>query len=295
MVTAAGDIVACSPQEEPELFHAALVGLGAFGVVTEVSLRTVPAFGLAQSVAPESFEAILASLPERLAADHFEFFWFPLGDVVQAKSARRMAPGEPTQPLPPVRHWVEDVVLENAALAAMCRVAQVRPATLPRLHDLAGRLISRRESSNASFRVFASTRSVRFVESEYAVPREALADVLAEVGRLARSLAVGPAFPVEVRFAAADDIWLSTGYGRENAYVAIHQYAPMPYEEYFEQFARICGEVGGRPHWGKMHPLGAADFEALYPRFAQVAALRRDVDPQGVFLNEHLRRVFGQG
>jgi L-gulonolactone oxidase len=184
--------------------------------------------------------------------------------------------------------------VEIAALAAMCRIARRRPAQLPRLHRVVGRVMSRRESSDASFRMFATTRSVRFLESEYAIPRAALPEVLAAVGALARRLPVGPAFPVEVRFAAADDVWLSTGYDREIAYVAIHEYVGMPHEEYFAEFARICATVAGRPHWGKMHPLGAADLEGLYPQFARAATLRQELDPAGVLLNPHLREVFGE-
>lgn len=295
MLTASGDEVLCSRTDNSELFHAALVGLGAFGVVTEVSLRTVPAFGLEQRVAPATFDEVMGRLPEYVSADHFEFFWFPLADVAQVKSSRRMAPGEQVEPLSPARHYLEDVLLENTALSAMCRVARRRPALLPRLHATVGRMISERQFSDASFRVFASTRSVRFVESEYAVPRDALPDVLAELAALAGRLPVGPAFPVEVRFAAADDVWLSTGYERENAYVAVHQFVGMPFEEYFADFARICAGVAGRPHWGKLHPLGASDLEALYPRFAAAAALRRELDPEGMFLNPHLRGVFGEG
>ncbi len=293
LVTAAGDEVRCARDSEPELFHAALVGLGAFGVITEIALRTVPAFGLHQSVAPEEIGAIMSSLTERTAADHFEFFWFPLGDAAQVKSTRRMDPGEQVAPLSCARHYLEDVVLENAALGAMCRIGRRWPASLPRLHWLIGSAISRRESSDASFSMFATTRNVRFLESEYAIPRDALPEVLDAVGALARALPVGPAFPVEVRFAAADDLWLSTGFERENAYVAIHQYVGMPYEQYFTEFAEICARVAGRPHWGKMHPLGAAQFGGLYPRFADAARVRSQVDPAGVFLNEHLRAVFG--
>ena len=295
LVTAAGDEVHCSSESEPDLFRAATVGLGAFGVVTEIGLRTVPAFGLDQVVAPDSYLEIMSTLPARIEADHFEFFWFPLSDVAQSKTTRRMGAGEPTAPLSATRHYVEDVLVENAALSGMCRIGRRWPEQLPRLHALVGQVMSERISSDASFRMFATTRNVRFLESEYAIPRDALPDVLAAVGDLARRLPVGPAFPVEVRFAAADDVWLSTGFERANAYVAVHQFVGMAHEEYFAEFARICAAVQGRPHWGKMHPLGAADLAELYPRFAQAAALRREVDPDGLFLNEHLREVFGEG
>jgi FAD/FMN-containing dehydrogenase len=100
-------------------------------------------------------------------------------------------------------------------------------------------------------------------------------------------------FPVEVRVAAADDIWLSTATGRDTAYVAIHQYVGLPYQEYFDVFESLAAEVGGRPHWGKMHSLSAAGLRPLYPRFDDFLAVRAAVDPEGRFANSYLNRVFG--
>lgn len=294
LVTPAGDAISCSRTDNADLFHAACVGLGAFGVVVELTLRTVPAFGMDITVQRGDRRSTVAALEEHVTADHFEFFWFPLDETAQLKTSRRMSSGEPIQPLPAARAWLEDVLLENGAMAALCGVGRRWPGQLPRLHRWAGAAISGRRYSDQSFRVFASQRWVRFVESEYAIPRPALEGVLDAVADLARALPVGPAFPVEVRFAAADDLWLSTAYERENAYVAVHQYAPMPYADLMRGFADICAAVGGRPHWGKLHPLGAAELAGLYPRFDQVAQLRRDVDPDGVLLNAHLRHVFGE-
>ena len=63
--------------------------------------------------------------------------------------------------------------------------------------------------------------------------------------------------PIEIRSAAADDLWLSTGYRRENAYVAVHHYWRQDPTRYFAAFESIVAEHGGRPHWGKMHTLDA--------------------------------------
>jgi len=98
---------------------------------------------------------------------------------------------------------------------------------------------------------------------------------------------------VEVRVAAADDIWLSTAQGRDSAYVAIHQFVGMPYREYFTEFAAIVAQVGGRPHWGKLHDLDAAALAELYPRFSDFVRLRSEIDPAGVFANSYLDRVLG--
>jgi FAD/FMN-containing dehydrogenase len=142
--------------------------------------------------------------------------------------------------------------------------------------------------------VFVTPRRVRFVESEYALPRESVLDVLAELRRGVPRLADPVMFPVEVRVAAADDIWLSTGYGRETAYVAIHQYTGLPYQEYFALFESIAAAAGGRPHWGKMHTLDAERLAARYPRFADFLRVRDETDPERRFANPYLVQVLGR-
>jgi FAD/FMN-containing dehydrogenase len=131
------------------------------------------------------------------------------------------------------------------------------------------------------------------VESEFAIPRDSVHHVLAELRALVPKLADPVAFPVEIRVAAADDIWLSTAQGRDSAYIAIHQFTGMPYREYFAGFASIVAEVAGRPHWGKMHDLDAVALARLYPHFEDFRRVRREVDPGGVFTNPYLDRVLG--
>jgi L-gulono-1,4-lactone dehydrogenase len=141
--------------------------------------------------------------------------------------------------------------------------------------------------------VFASPRRVRFREMEYAVPRGALVEVLDRVDHWVRSSGEHVPFPVEVRFAAADDLWLSTAHGRETAYVAVHQYWRLPYLRYFTAVEKIVAEHAGRPHWGKLHWLDAERLGELYPRFADAQRVRAQADPDGVFDNPYLERVLG--
>ena len=117
--------------------------------------------------------------------------------------------------------------------------------------------------------------------------------MLAELQREVPKLADPVMFPVEVRVAAADDIWLSTAYGRDSAYIAIHQYTGLPYEAYFALFESIVARVGGRPHWGKMHTLDAGRLRELYPRFGDFIRVRAEADPAGRFTNPYLDRVLG--
>ncbi|WP_019812477.1 D-arabinono-1,4-lactone oxidase [Saccharomonospora saliphila] len=294
LVTADGSVVRCAPDENPALFDAARVGLGALGVVTTVTLRCEPAFVLAAREGPEPLEHVLESFAERAEnCDHVEFYWFPYGRDALVKRNTRQPPGTVARPLSAVRRFVDYTLTENAAFGALCRLGRAAPRLVPVLGALASSALSAREYSDVSYRVFTTHRAVRFVESEYAVPRAAVLDVLDGLRALVPRLRHPVAFPVEVRVAAADDIWLSTAYGRDTAYIAVHQYAGMPYREYFTEFARIAASVGGRPHWGKMHDLDAAALRPLYPRFDDFVRVRSEVDPTGVFANAHLDRVLG--
>jgi L-gulono-1,4-lactone dehydrogenase len=192
------------------------------------------------------------------------------------------------------RRFYEYEVMENAAFGTLCRTGRAVPSLVRPLGKLAAATLSARSYSAGSHQVFVSPRRVRFTESEYAVPRESVLDVLAELRRAVPGLSQPVMFPVEVRVAAADGAWLSTAYGRDTAYIAIHQYAGMPYAEYFAAFESITASVGGRPHWGKMHTLDATRLGQLYPRFADFLQVRDQADPERRFANPYLDQVLGR-
>jgi L-gulono-1,4-lactone dehydrogenase len=318
-VLADGSLVTCSASARPELFAAARVGLGALGVITAVTLRCVPSFTLAADERPVPVQEVIAQFDSLAAAnDHFEFYWFPYGRQALVKRNNRLSAagagpaaaagtGRPPAagtglapaardcgPMPGWRRFWEFEVVENAGFGTLCRLGRAVPRFIPALNKFSSAALSSRCYTDVSYRVFATPRRVRFVESEYAVPRESLADVLAELRRTVPRLADPVMFPVEVRVAAADDIWLSTGYGRDTAYVAIHQYVGLPYQAYFDLFESIVAGVAGRPHWGKLHSLDAGRLRPLYPRFDDFRRVRAEVDPEARFGNSYLTRVLGR-
>jgi L-gulono-1,4-lactone dehydrogenase len=294
LVLADGSVVGCSATERPELFAAARVGLGALGVVSTVTLRTEPSFVLAAEERPEPLDAVLDALEENCSGnDHFEFYWFPYGPQALTKRNNRLPAGTPPEPLSRARRFVAYELMENRVFGAVCRLGRRVPRLVRPLNKMSSNVLSGRSYRDISHRVFVTNRRVRFVESEYAVPRAALGEVLAELRRRVPELADPVMFPVEIRVAAADDIWLSTAYQRDSAYIAIHQFVGMPYRDYFDLFESIVAGVGGRPHWGKMHTLDAAALRARYPRFDDFAALRKELDPTGLFANPYLDRVLG--
>ena len=294
LVLADGSVTRCSSRRRPDLFAAARVGLGALGVISTVTLMCEPAFALDAREYPAPLGQVLEGFDESAADnDHFEFYWFPYGSKALVKCNNRLPVGSTTAPLSRFRQFVDYEVVENAAFGALCRIGRAVPRSVRPLGRAASSVLSARAYSDVSYRVFVTHRAVRFVESEFAVPREALHGVLAELRALVPKLHDPVAFPVEVRVAAADDIWLSTAYRRDTAYVAVHQFVGMPYRKYFAEFAAIAGAAGGRPHWGKMHDLDAVSLRERYPRFDDFLRVRKEVDPTGVFTNDYLDRVLG--
>jgi FAD/FMN-containing dehydrogenase len=258
-----------------------------------VTLHCVPAFTLAADERPMPLDEVLARFDEFAASnDHFEFYWFPYGGNALVKRNNRLADQVPP-PLPGWRRFFEYEVMENAAFGALCRTGRAVPRLIKPLNRFAASTLSRRSYSAPSHEVFVTPRRVRFVESEYAIAREAVLDVLADLRAGVRHLPDPVMFPVEVRVAAADDIWLSTAYGRDTAYVAIHQYTGLPYRDYFRLFESIATAVGGRPHWGKLHTRDSAYLTSAYPRFSDFLRLRDETDPERRFTNPYLDQVFG--
>jgi FAD-linked oxidoreductase len=294
LVLADGSLRTCSADHDPELFAAARIGLGALGVIASVTLQCEPAFALAAAEAPATLDDVLADLDDLVVGnDHFEFYWFPHTRRVLTKRNNRVLPDAELRPLRPVRHWIDDEFLSNTVFDQVNRLTTARPWLIPRSNAIASRLLTARDYIDRSYRVFASPRRVRFREMEYAVPRDAVPGVLAEIeAYLARSGdLIG--FPVEVRFAAADDIWLSTAHGRDTGYVAVHQYHRRDHEPYFRAVEGIAKVVDGRPHWGKIHYRDADSLRATYSHLDDFAALRDRLDPERTFDNEYLRQVLG--
>lgn len=279
---------------DPELFGAARIGLGALGVVTEIELACVPAYRLRAVERPDSLDAVLPRVQELFDAHrHFELYWFPGTRRVQTK-ANDLVDDEVHEPLPEWRRRLDDEFLSNTVFGAANRVLARAPRAVLPFNGIAARALTERSYTAASHEVFCTPRTVRFVESEYAVPREAVTDVLTDLAAWVERRREPISFPVEVRVAASDDVWLSTAHERASAYVAVHQYHRGEHREYFAAFEEIVAAHAGRPHWGKMHGLGVEELSSLYPRLGDFRAVRDRLDPERVFANEYLSRVLGE-
>ena len=298
LVTGTGELRRATPGENADVLDLARLGLGALGILTTVTFRVEPLFLLEADERPMSWDEALDSFDEMVAGSHHvDLYWFPHTDRVLAKRNHRLdADLAEDEPLPRWRGWLDDDLLANTVFGAACAAANRVPAVIPRLNGLLARGLTARRYSDVAHRVFTARRDVVFREMEYAVPREAGLSALREARHAIEAADWRIGFPVEVRVATADDIPLSTAFGRDTMYLAFHTHHRSDWRDhaaYFAGMEAIMRAHDGRPHWGKVHTRTAADLEPLYPRFGEFLEMRDRLDPDRVFANDYLRRVLG--
>ncbi len=297
LVLADGSTLRCAASEEnPDVFRAARVGLGALGVIAEVTLRCVPAFTLRGVDAPAPLAETLASFEQlALENDHFELFVFPHTATALTRTNNRTE--EPPRPRGRASAYANDVLLTNHAFGLICRAGRRFPRRIPELNRLVTRLAGASTRVDRSDRIFASPRLVRFTEMEYALGRERTPEAVRRVLEMIEERGFAVPFPIEVRTVAPDDALLSTAAGHETGngfgFVAVHMYRGMVWEPYFRAVEAIMDELGGRPHWGKRHFQTAASLRSRYPDWDSFQAVRARLDPDGRFANAWTERVLG--
>lgn len=291
LVTAAGEVVECSANHNPELFQAAAISLGSLGIIARLALRVVPAFNMRYISQRATLDHCLDNLAHyQQAHRHFEFYWFPYSPYTQLK----LLDETPDPPTPQgLGVAFNKVILENVVLKIVSEACRLWPRLTPAVGRLAGRLAPTFAEVNASHRVLATVRWVRFNEMEYNIPLEAFPETIRAIQALIERRRFAVHFPIECRFVRGDDLWLSPAHGRDSAYIAVHMYKGMPYETYFRAVEEILQGVGGRPHWGKMHTMTPTQLADRYPRWHDFLRLRAQLDPDGRWLNPYLRRLFG--
>jgi FAD/FMN-containing dehydrogenase len=268
LVTATGEVLECSPDNNPE----------------------IPARRMHYQGMRKKLDDCLDNLDDyKQNNSHFEFFWFPYTDGVQAKFLN-----ESSAPVSKSTLWGQfnSIVLENGVYWLLSEACRLVPRLCKAICHISAQAIANVDVTNYSHRLFTTPRLVRFQEMEYNIPAHHLPDVINAIRQCIDQQQFRVHFPVECRFVRSDDIWLSPAYQRDSAYVAVHMYRGMPYRAYFQQIEAIFKRYDGRPHWGKMHTRTAEELAALYPHWQDFRRVRAMLDPAGLFLNSYLRAIF---
>jgi FAD/FMN-containing dehydrogenase len=266
-----GSIMAVDVDDDPETMAAAQVAIGTLGVISAITLQTLPAYNLKEKLWRDDFESCMEQHDELAKSNrHFSFFWCPvaesrhlycLPDVSAASSVKR-------------EHDVCEMKVMNITDEAPC----ADDKTFERVAY--------------SSDIYPIEYVPNFHELEYAVPIENGKEALRQVRELMLTKHVNCIYPVEYRFVAGDSGMLSPYFKRASVTISVSGGPGIDYWSYLLDVDAILRQYRARPHWGKLHFNRAEDMAALYPRFRDFEAIRRRLDPLGRFLNDHLRGLF---
>ena len=300
IVDGEGKVIRCDEQQNPEIFNAARVGLGALGIITEVTIQCVEAFNLhaIEEIIPicevtNNFEKWART------TDHIEFFWMPNTDKALLKRNTRTMefPSKPRNRRHALkRRWnrfKNEEIKQNFLFGAMNYAGKAIPPLIPKFNSMVAGENGRAEYIKNSYEVFASPRRVKFYEMEYAVPIDSGIEAFRKVVELIGDLDHYISFPVEYRVLGKDEIPMSTANNRASAFIDVHVFRNTPFEKYFKGVEKIMNEYDGRPHWGKLHFQDHETLSNIYPQWETFQTVRRSIDPQGVFTNPYLDKVLG--
>tara|TARA_B100001109_G_scaffold255820_1_gene261180 strand:- start:15930 stop:17357 length:1428 start_codon:yes stop_codon:yes gene_type:complete len=288
IANAGGDIIECSADNNADLFHAARNNLGALGVVTKARIRTEKAYYLKEHSWMMSEEEGLERAEElRDAHRHYEMYALPHGDYMLGISIDKIAQ-EDIPSVPPVESGDA-----YEAFRTLANLIDYLPFLRSWLVNFGAGGVEPETRYGPSHEIFGNLRDIRFNEMEYTVPAEVGPQCLREILQTIKKENIPVVFPIEARYIKGDDVWLSPFYQRDGFSISCHNFHDKDYKKYFAAIEPIFWKYDGRPHWGKIHTLDAKEFAARYERFDDFRRVRAEMDPHGLFLNDHLRKVLG--
>ncbi|MDD1503155.1 D-arabinono-1,4-lactone oxidase [Lysinibacillus sp. CNPSo 3705] len=275
-----------------DLSEALHVSLGMLGVLVKITIKVIPLYSLHYVSTKDTLANGLAMFAEDIRLHrHVEWFYFPGSETIQVKRMNAKAPVYQS-------NWNKRIetlklqIVENGAFFAMSELCKWKPALSGTMSKLAAANVVKGEKTGISYEIYPSPRSVKFQESEYAIPLAQFGACIEEINATFKSGIFNVHFPIECRTTAGEAGFLSPTQGQESAFIAFHMYKGMQEDPYFEWVHTMMKKYKGRPHWGKLSHLTAKYVYELYPNIEKFLAIRRQYDPDHVFLTRYLRKIF---
>ncbi len=289
LVNGKGELVVLNKSNNPVEFSCAQVSLGALGIIVKIKLQLIPKYKLKYTVGKRKYGELMNELDHLIKHNrNVEFYFFPYTETCLLKVMNETNESVKTGG---IGKKINDLLLENALYYVLCNISVWFKAHKA-IAKLSGWAAGGGEYVNWSHDLYATKRYVKFNEMEYNIPAENFKEVLDEIKEMIIRDKVPVHFPIECRWVKSDDIALSPAYERESAYIAVHMYRTRDYKDYFKKVEAIVAKYNGRPHWGKRHFLSAKQFKERYPKWSEFHAVRKEMDPKGVFMSKYLKSIF---
>lgn len=292
LVTADGSVLEI--HEDDERLEAVRVHLGALGVVTQLTLRTVPAFRLAQTVEEVPVDTVGDRVQEiGHSAEYVKIWWLPHTPMALVFRYERTSDAATRLPSLATERFIENWLVHRAVLPAGTAWLRRRPAAVPRFNAIIGRTLVKPLRVGPSSLMLTTPDPALHYETEAAVTLAAGGEAFERTVKLIDRVGVHVNHLVELRYVKGDTGWMSPAYGRDTVQLGAYTALPGHRRAYFDAFWQEMRQLDARPHWGKEMNHDAAEIRSLYPMADRFASLRDSVDPGHLFRNPFLDRVLG--
>ena len=288
LVTGTGEVL--DVREGDPRLDALRVGLGATGILSELTLEVVPAFHLREVATPMPIREAIERVDElSRSAEFVKLWWLPhTGQAIVFAADRTEAPST----FSPWGRWVDEHLINRFLFRGILAASRLAPGLTPSLNRVVGAAYFRRqERVGRSHEVFHLAMPPVHRETEYAIPVEHTQQALTELVDWVQRDRLHVNFIAEVRFVRADDGWMSPAHGHDVCQLGAYMANNPDLDTYFAGFERRMLDLGGRPHWGKEFAASGPTVRARYPRSAEWVELVRTLDPDRVFRNPFTSRL----
>jgi FAD/FMN-containing dehydrogenase len=280
--------------ESDQRLNAVRVHLGALGAITELTLRTVPAFRLTETIDGVPVRTATARVEEiGRSAEYVKVWWLPHTPSALVLRYERTADAVTRHPSPGTERFIENWLVHRAVLPATSAWLRRRPAVVPRFNAIIGRTLVKPRRVGPSPLMLSTPDPALHYETEAAVPLAAGGEAFERTVRLIDRLGVRVNHLVELRYVGGDSGFMSPAYGGNTVQLGAYTALPGHRRAYFEAFWHEMRQLGARPHWGKELDHDAAQIRSLYPMTDRFVAVRDALDPRHLFSNPFLERIFG--
>ena len=288
LVTASGEVLKCSATENKDVFDAARCNIGALGIITDITMKVRDTYYLKERSEMLPMDEAFEKMEKlRLEKRRFEAYGLPHASHMLLIEFDEVSKEESDMKQ-------EEVGNGDAyeTFRTLADVIDMMPFLRGAVMNIAPRTVGVEERYGPWNKIFGNVRDIRFNEMEYTVPAEDGLACFREVLTTIKEKNIDIIFPIEYRYIAEDDIWLSQFYQRAGAAISVHNFHDKPYLPYFAEMEAIFDRYQGRPHWGKIHTKTAAEFAKLYPQWDAFQNVRQRLDPTRRFINQHLDKIF---
>lgn len=249
LIAGTGEILTIDANQNLDLLNAVAVSFGSFGLLTEVTLKMIPAYKLKVETWTEDIQTCLDNVQSRIKENrHLEMFYFPVGDWCIVKKMNTTLESES-------RFFqlqkLNELIIDNWLYECVHWIAH-KTNSYQTLDTFVRKFAGEKKFVNWSYKAFPTERTIRFMEMEYNLPIEKFEEVFEEIQRSIHKHNFQTLFPIEIRFVKADELWLSPAYKRDSVYFAVHSYIKQDFRPYFIEMEKNIQTPWWTSSLGKM-------------------------------------------